>query len=259
MSLSPPSRFCFCISSKPMVAVGFLLVAVSPGAPFAPPLTAISKGSVSVSVGLMVILAASSALLTPLLSSLFMPLIARGSDLKIDAAKIVTTLLMSQLLPLAIGLVIRSKRPHLAQRLLKPSNALTGILSVVVFTLIISLQYRVLADIRARGYIGICVLIFLLPGSRLDSWWSADRDSQGSGLDYGSAQCGGCSCDRNGKVSRHSYREFGDRLCNLSVDSPGVGRPIAWSVFYKQSITPLGKGKRTAASTGGRSHSAIQC
>jgi BASS family bile acid:Na+ symporter len=151
----------YIFQAKPMVAAGFLLVTVCPGAPFAPSLTAMSKGNVPVSVGLMVILGASSALLAPLLLTLLMPLIARGHDLKIDTVKIVATLLMSQLLPLAIGLVIRSRRPHLAQRLLKPLNAVTGILSVVVFTLIIAIQYQTLADIRARGYIGICVLILL--------------------------------------------------------------------------------------------------
>ena len=145
----------YVFQAKPMVAVGFLLVAVCPAAPFATPLTAMAKGNVPVSVGLMVILGASSALLAPLLLSLLMPLIARGHDLKIDTVKIVATLLMSQLLPLAIGLVFRSKRQHLAQRLVKPLNALTGILSVVVFTLIIALQYRTLFDIRTRGYIGI--------------------------------------------------------------------------------------------------------
>jgi BASS family bile acid:Na+ symporter len=43
----------------PMVAAGFLLVAVGPAAPFAPPLTAMAKGNVHVSVGLMVILASA--------------------------------------------------------------------------------------------------------------------------------------------------------------------------------------------------------
>jgi bile acid:Na+ symporter, BASS family len=147
--------------SKPMVAVGFLLVAVCPAAPFAPPLTAMSKGNVTVSVGLMVVLAASSALLAPLLLALLMPLVARGPGQTIDTAKIVATLFISQLLPLAIGLGVRAWRPNPAQRLLKPFNALTGILSVVVFALIISLQYQTLADIRVKGFVGMCVLILL--------------------------------------------------------------------------------------------------
>ena len=51
-----------------MVAAGFLLAAVCPGAPYGPPFTAIAKGAVRTAVGLMVILAGSSAVVAPLLS-----------------------------------------------------------------------------------------------------------------------------------------------------------------------------------------------
>jgi bile acid:Na+ symporter, BASS family len=44
-----------------IVAVGFLLIAVCPAAPFAPSLTAMAKENVAVSAGLMLALAASSA------------------------------------------------------------------------------------------------------------------------------------------------------------------------------------------------------
>lgn len=76
--------------AQPMVAAGFLLTAVCPAAPFAPPLTALAKGNVHASVGLMLVLAASSALFAPLLLSFLLPLIARGADLRIDTLKIVT-------------------------------------------------------------------------------------------------------------------------------------------------------------------------
>src|SRR5262245_23924482 len=49
------------------VAAGFLILAVCPGAPYGPPFVAIAKGNVAVGVGLMVILAGSSAILAPIL------------------------------------------------------------------------------------------------------------------------------------------------------------------------------------------------
>ena len=45
----------------------FLICAVCPGAPYGPPFTGMAKGKVGVAVGLMVILAGSSALVAPLL------------------------------------------------------------------------------------------------------------------------------------------------------------------------------------------------
>ena len=151
----------YLFQASPIVALGFLLVSVCPGAPFAPALTAIAKGQVAVSVGLMVILAASSAVVAPLLLSSLSPLITHGANLKIDTVKIVTTLLMTQFIPLGIGLLIRAKRPLIAEKLKKPANLLSAVLSLLVFALIIALQYRTLVEVRAKGYLEICILIFL--------------------------------------------------------------------------------------------------
>src|SRR5262245_61218420 len=97
--------------TDPHVAVGFLICAVCPGAPYSPPFTGIARGNVVVAVGLMVILAASSALLAPLLLQYLLPLMADDQPLQINATKMVATLLLAQLLPLFIGLGVRQWRP----------------------------------------------------------------------------------------------------------------------------------------------------
>src|SRR5438270_13242506 len=53
--------------APPLVAAGFLILAVCPGAPYGPPFTAIAKGNLAVAVGLMVILAGASAVIAPVL------------------------------------------------------------------------------------------------------------------------------------------------------------------------------------------------
>src|SRR5438477_11848251 len=57
----------FLFDAHPMVAAGFLILAVCPGAPYGPPFAAIAKGNMAVAVGLMGILAGSSALVAPIL------------------------------------------------------------------------------------------------------------------------------------------------------------------------------------------------
>src|SRR6516225_7513754 len=47
-------------NARPMVAAGFLILAVCPGTPFGPPCAKIAKGELSAAVGLMVLLAGSS-------------------------------------------------------------------------------------------------------------------------------------------------------------------------------------------------------
>ena len=121
---------------------GISLAAVCPGAPFAP-LTALAKGNVHVSVGLMVLLAASSAVLAPVLLSLLLPAVARGADLKIDTMTMVNTLLIAQLAPLGIGLLFAKA------------------------------AISTLAELRAKGLLGICLLIILCLAA--GSWWQAHR------------------------------------------------------------------------------------
>src|SRR5688500_2529323 len=56
------------------VAAGFLILAVCPGAPYGPPFTAIAKGNVAAAIGLMIILAGSSAVLSPVMLHYLLPL-----------------------------------------------------------------------------------------------------------------------------------------------------------------------------------------
>ena len=65
--------------ASPMVAAGFLVLAVCPGAPFGPPFAGIARANVSVAVGLMAILAGSSAIISPVLLSVLLPLRRRRS------------------------------------------------------------------------------------------------------------------------------------------------------------------------------------
>ncbi|HEY7662714.1 MAG TPA: bile acid:sodium symporter [Xanthobacteraceae bacterium] len=51
--------------ATPMVAAGFLILAVCPGAPYGPPLAGVARANVAMAVGLMVVLAGSRRLFPP--------------------------------------------------------------------------------------------------------------------------------------------------------------------------------------------------
>jgi len=154
--------------ARPMIAAGFLIAAVCPGAPYGPPFTSMAKGNVPSSVGLMVILAASSAVLSPLLLGLLLPLVAGNADLKISVIQIVGTLLGAQLLPLCIGLVIRNHRPSLADKLKKPAGAMSLSLNILLLAVILAVQFRMLAEISPRGYFGmLCLVVACMAAGRL--------------------------------------------------------------------------------------------
>jgi bile acid:Na+ symporter, BASS family len=153
----------------PMVAAGFLIAAVCPGAPYGPPFTAIARGNVPVSVGLMIVLAASSALVAPLVLHWLLPWMHErlvpsvetggSGSLHLDPVKMIFTLLVVQFLPLCAGLAVRVWRPGLAARLLKPANLLSTVLNLAVIGLILVVHLPTLMAIRPRGYAGMAALV----------------------------------------------------------------------------------------------------
>jgi BASS family bile acid:Na+ symporter len=147
--------------ATPMVAAGFVIAAVCPGAPYGPPFTSLAKGNVITAVGLMVILAGSSAIVAPLLLRLLLPLVAGGQELQVNAVKMVMTLAVSQFLPLCAGLFVCQKRPALAAKLKKPAGRLCTLLNLALLGIILSVQFRMLAQIRLAGYVGMLSLVTL--------------------------------------------------------------------------------------------------
>ena len=146
-------------SPHPMVVAGFLILAVCPGAPYGPPFTAIAKGNIAVAIGLMAILAGSSAFIAPVLLRYFLSLLTPDQRLKVDAAKIIGTLLATQLVPLCVGLSIRQWRPALADRLQQPAILVSKVLNLLVVILILSAQFHLLLEIRPRGFLGMLALL----------------------------------------------------------------------------------------------------
>ena len=154
-------------AANPMVAVGFLVLAVCPGAPYGPPFAGIARVNVPEAVGLMMILAGSSAVVLPLLLKVVLPLVASGEAARIDPFAMMSALLITQLLPLLLGLLVRHRRPQLAERLLGPFELASKLLNLSAAGLILATQFQMLAQIRTRGFVG---MLILLVGSLVIGW-----------------------------------------------------------------------------------------
>jgi BASS family bile acid:Na+ symporter len=144
----------------PLIAAGFLIAAVCPGAPYGPPFTGMAKGNVVAAVGLMVVLASSSALIAPVLLRLLLPLVSGSDNVEVNAAKMVGTLLVAQFLPLCVGIAIRRWRPSLAARLRKPANLVSVLLNLAMLGLIVTVQFEMLMRTPPRAFAGMVALVF---------------------------------------------------------------------------------------------------
>ena len=204
--------------ADPFVAAGFLICAVCPGAPYGPPLTGIAKGNVGVSVGLMVFLAGSSAVVAPLLLQILLPMIlqylpalsADSPPFEIDGGKIVTTLLVVQFLPLCIGLALRSWRPALADRLKRPANLLSMLLNLTLLSLIVYAQFDMLTAVPLRGYFGMLLLVL---GGVASGWLLSGKSN------------------RTAMVMATSVRNVGVSLVIVSAAFAGTRAVAAATVF----------------------------
>jgi bile acid:Na+ symporter, BASS family len=143
-----------------MVAAGFLVLAVCPGAPYGPPFAAIARANVPVAVGLMAILAGTSTIISPALLHVLLPLVSGGEAPQIDLVGMLGALLATQLLPLLLGLVVRHRRPQVADRLLAPLELVSKLLNLAVAGLILGTQFRMLAEIPVAGFAGMLILLF---------------------------------------------------------------------------------------------------
>jgi BASS family bile acid:Na+ symporter len=160
--------------TSPTVSVGFLILAACPGAPFAPLVTAIAKGNVPSAVALMLILAGLSAFLSPAVLSLLVSRLAPESDLHINSIALVKILLITQMLPLALGMAVHRAAPRLTGSILKPVSILANVLLLALIGLIVATQYDSLAAIRFRGWTGMSLLLLASLGI---GWLSGGSDT----------------------------------------------------------------------------------
>jgi BASS family bile acid:Na+ symporter len=143
----------------PLIAAGFLVAAVCPGAPYGPPFTRMANGNVVTAVGLMAVLAASSALLAPVLLHLLLPLLSGGNRVRVDVARMLITLVLAQFLPLCVGLSLRQWFPALSARLQRSATLLCTFLNVLTLAVILTVQASMLIGIPMRAYLGMLVLV----------------------------------------------------------------------------------------------------
>ncbi len=160
------------LDPDPMVSAGVLILAVCPGAPYGPPLTAIAGGTTAISVGLMVILAGSSVFVAPAVLSLLLHFTSDGGKLHVDAIGMLGLMLATQLLPLCCGLAVNQWRPDLAARWLRPAIAISKVLNAATLAVILASQFPRLLSVRFIGIVGMLVLLVV---SLLIGWFSGGK------------------------------------------------------------------------------------
>ena len=111
---------------SPELVIALVLVASAPG--YAPILSEIAGGNLARTAALMFLMAVVSLATTPAVATI---MFAGQASISINPLSVIMTLLFFQILPLAAGLVLRSQRLELAQRL-KGIFGLTARISILI-------------------------------------------------------------------------------------------------------------------------------
>lgn len=136
-------------------ATGLILLGAAAGAPFLPKLADLARGDVAFSVGLMLVLTLGTAVFLPVA----LPLLAPG--VSADPWPILRPILVTMLLPLAAGMLVRSRSERWANRLRPPIGRVSNVSMVLAVVLLVGLNRQAMLDTLGSGAVA-AALVFVL-------------------------------------------------------------------------------------------------
>lgn len=161
--------------------VGLILLATAAGAPFLPKLVAAARGKIAFGVGLMVLLMVVTIVYLPLVLPLLLP------GVSVNPWDIAKSLIVLMLIPLAIGLLIKSSAPDTAAHFLPAMTKASSVAILVLMVVGLGLNVSNILDLIGTG--GILALLLFIAGSFAIGFVLAGRDPGArSVLGLGTAQ-----------------------------------------------------------------------
>lgn len=137
--------------------IGLILLATAAGAPFLPKLVEVAKGDIAFGVGLMVLLMIVTIAFVPIVLPLLLP------DVEINPWDIAKSLIVTMLIPLGIGLFIRSSSPETAARYEPMMSKMSSLTILVLMVVGLGLNLSNILDLIGTG--GILALLLFAIGS----------------------------------------------------------------------------------------------
>jgi bile acid:Na+ symporter, BASS family len=137
-------------------AIGLLLLGGAAGAPFLPKLAELAKGDLAFSVGLMLLLMVGSVIFMPVVLPLMIP------GLSADPWPLLKPLLFTMLLPLAAGMVVRSRSERWSSKLRLVFGMVSNVSLILTLVLLIGLNITAMLGTFGSGAVAVGVLFVSL-------------------------------------------------------------------------------------------------
>ncbi len=148
--------------------IGVILLATAAGAPFIPKLVQGAKGNVAYAVGLMFLIMVVTIFYLPFVLPLLLP------GVEINPWDIAKSLIVTMLVPLVIGMLIKSHSPDVADHWAPVMNKISS-LSILIL-LVVGLGLNISNIIGFIGTRGIGAMVLLIVGALVIGMLLGGRD-----------------------------------------------------------------------------------
>jgi BASS family bile acid:Na+ symporter len=158
--------------------IGLVLLATAAGAPFLPKLVQGAKGNIAFGVGLMVLLMVVTVIYVPVVLPLLLP------GVEVNPWDIASSLIVTMLVPLALGLLMKSHSPEAAEHWQPVMNKISSLAILLLLVVGLGLNVsNILSLIGTGGFLALLLFIFgsLAIGMVLGGRDPAERSVMGLG------------------------------------------------------------------------------
>lgn len=135
--------------------IGLILLATAAGAPFLIKLTVVAGRDVALSTSLLVLLLPVTIVYMPLAVPLAIP------EISVSTRAIATPLVLTMLLPLTIGFIIKAYLPQLTRRLVPIFGKLSGITLLLLVVITLAVNFKAIIGLLGEGVILGAILLIL--------------------------------------------------------------------------------------------------
>lgn len=143
------------IPMEQSLQIGLVVLATAAGAPFLPKLVQGAKGNIALSVGLMVLLMVVTIVYIPVV----LPLLLQG--VQVNPWDIAQSLIVLMLIPLAIGLLMKSHSPETAAHWVPVMNKISSLAILILLVVGLGLNASNILDLIGTGAL-LALLLFII-------------------------------------------------------------------------------------------------
>jgi predicted Na+-dependent transporter len=156
------------IPLEPSLQVGVILLGTAAGAPFIPKLVQGARGNVAYAVGLMFLIMVVTIFYLPVA----LPLLLSGVE--VNPWDIASSLIVTMLIPLLIGILIKSHSPDVADHYAPVMQKISGL--SILLLLVVGLGLNISNILSFIGTRGIAAVVLLIVGSLVIGTLLGGRD-----------------------------------------------------------------------------------